>query len=247
MNDAQSKLVDKIGKLLALAGNNDSAAQAEAALAKAQELAIANGIDLSKISKDTNARKQEAEIVCEYMRFGARLPTVSDYVRGILVKFFKVKILLYGNREKGRGILFVGRRQDVETAKYIYNWLSDKMVACWHSYYTANACKGVKLAQKQSYLYGFYSGLMNKLASNQTEVESNLLPDADSRNQYALAVVNNEQAIDAHIQKTIGEVGRKPAKNINIDGQSHAAGYREGERCNIVKGGLAASQNQLSR
>jgi len=164
----------------------------------------------------------------------------------ILVKFFNVRILLYGDRQNGRGILFVGRRSDITTAKYIHDWLSDKMVACWHAYYSANEHRGVKLAHKQSYLNGFYSGLMNKLAANQSTVESNLLPDADSRSQYALAVVNNQKAIDSHIEKTIGKVRKALAKTINIEGRSHAAGYYEGERCNIVKGGLGDSQNKLT-
>ena len=49
MNDA---LIQKLKKLLALAGNNPSQQEAEAALSKAQALAIENGIDLALVGSN---------------------------------------------------------------------------------------------------------------------------------------------------------------------------------------------------
>lgn len=247
MNEKLDKTIDRIRKLLALAGNNDSQAQAEAALAKAQEIAIANGIDLGKIAGESSPEaKQDAEITCEYINYGQRLPTVSTYVNSILTTFFNVRIVLYGNRESGRGILFAGRRSDIETAKYISTWLSDTMVRCWHRYYEQGEHRGVKQAHKQSYLNGFHAGLFAKLNANKTTVENNLLPDANSRNQYALAVVNKEKAVDNMIGKLFPKLRKAPTRTIQHNSAAEFAGYREGQNCNIVKGGLGAAQDRLN-
>jgi hypothetical protein len=77
MNDA---LISKLKKLLALAGNNPSQEEAEAALSKAQALAIENGIDLALIGSN----EDEEAIVRENMEFGQRLPTVNVYVSNVL-------------------------------------------------------------------------------------------------------------------------------------------------------------------
>ena len=128
MND---KIIDRLTKLLALAGNNPSQAEANAAMAKAQAVAIEHGIDLALIGKvDDNS-----EITLDEMRFGQRLPTVNNYVSDILVKFFNVKIILSGSRDTGRKLIFGGKGSDIETAKYIYTWLAETMVRCWHRYY----------------------------------------------------------------------------------------------------------------
>ena len=160
-----SKLIDRLKKLLALAGNNPSQSEAEAALSKAQAIAIEHGIDLAMIGETEN----EEEIVRDEMEFGQRLPTVNNYVTNVLIKFFNVRIITSGSRYGGRKLIFVGKQSDINTAKYVYNWLSDTMVRCWHSYHKANK-HTVNISHKQSYLFGFYNGLINKLEIGRAHV-----------------------------------------------------------------------------
>ncbi len=75
MND---KIIERLKKLLALAGNNPSQAEAEAAMAKAQAVAIEHGIDLAMLG-DSQA-ESETEIIRDEMEFGQRLPTVNNYI-----------------------------------------------------------------------------------------------------------------------------------------------------------------------
>lgn len=234
MNDA---LITKLQKLLALAGNNPSQGEAEAAMAKAQALALENGIDLAMIG---NAEDDSNKVVMEGMSFGQRLPTVNTYVTSILAEFFNVKLLFTGNRELGRGLIFIGKRDDIHTAKYIYRWLADTMVRCWHTYY--HTISGVKLAQKQSYLYGFYHGLQLKLKANKQTVFDSKLTNDDSRQKYALACVNLEQRMTDFINAKFGDsVKKQQKKTIDVDPSSYSKGVNDGSNCNIAKGELSGT------
>lgn len=231
MND---KIIDRLKKLLALAGNNPSAAEAEAAMAKAQAVAIEHGIDLAMMGESQS--QSESEIIRDEMEFGQRLPTVSNYVCNILVKFFNVRLIESGNRHFGRKIVFVGKREDVLTSKYIYTWLSETMVRCWHNFYSNTS--GVQLAYKQSYLLGFYKGLDAKLERNMQTVVTEKLLTASDQNKYALAVVNLKKQIQDFLDNEFKNLRQAPGKKVRMDNQSYAKGVSDGSNCNIAKGGI---------
>ena len=228
MNDA---LILKLKKLLALAGNNPSQEEAEAALSKAQALAIENGIDLALIGSNEN----EEEIVRENMEFGQRLPTVNVYVSNVLTKFFNVRIITSGGRYGGRKLIFIGKQSDINTAKYVYTWLSETMVRCWHNYYKTN---DVLLTHKQSYLFGFYNGLATKLESNKKTVESERWKTVDEQNKYSVAIVNLQKKIQDFIDNEFNNLRTGATKRISINNDSYSRGLTDGINCNIAKGGI---------
>lgn len=230
MND---KLIERLKKLLALAGNNPSEAEAQAALAKAQAVALEHGIDLALLG---NVNSDEDQIHQEFISFGQRLPTVNNYVANILVKFFNVKIITTGSRSNGRGLIFVGKNDALQTAKYIYTWLSDTMVRCWHNYYHKNP--GVKLDFKQSYLLGFYNGLYSKLEANKKTVESDRLTNDADKNKYALTVVNLEKKFEDFLDEHFPDRRKGIAKKIAVEGNSYSKGVEDGSNCQIAKGGI---------
>jgi len=230
MNDA---LISKLKKLLALAGNNSSQQEAEAAMSKAQALAIENGIDLALIGSN----EQEDSVVREDVEFGKRLPTVNNYVTNVLTKFFNVRIITSGSRYGGRKLIFVGKQSDINTAKYVYGWLSDTMVRCWHNYYKNN---DVQLSHKQSYLFGFYNGLVNKLDLNKCRIEKEKLKTDDDKNKYAVATVNLEKKIQSFIDDEFPKLRTSASKRITMDSNSYHRGLNDGINCNIAKGGIGS-------
>ena len=231
MND---KIIERLKKLLALAGNNPSQAEAEAALSKAQAVAIEHGIDLAMLGE--SQAENETEIIRDEMEFGQRLPTVNSYVCNVLIGFFNVKIILSGGRNNGRKLIFVGKRDDIQTAKYIYTWLAETMVRCWHSYYK-NA-SGIALSHKQSYLLGFYNGLSNKLQVNKRSVEADRLKTDDDKNKYAVAVVNLQKKIQDFIDNEFDNLRKGAKKKIEMNADSYSRGITDGSNCNIAKGGI---------
>ena len=228
MNDA---LVQKLKKLLALAGNNPSQQEAEAALSKAQALAIENGIDLALVGSN----EQEDGIIREDMEFGKRLPTVNNYITNVLTKFFNVRIITSGGRYGGRKLIFIGKQSDINTAKYVYTWLSDTMVNCWHNYYKSN---NVLLSHKQSYLFGFYNGLVSKLEANKVSVEKERLKTVDEQNKYSIVVVNLQKKIQTFIEEEFPSLRTGATKRISMDNNSYNNGLKDGINCNIAKGAI---------
>lgn len=225
-------LIQKLKKLLALAGNNPSQQEAEAALSKAQSLAIENGIDLALIGSN----EQEDSVVREDMEFGKRLPVVNVYITNVLTKFFNVRIISTGSRYGGRKLIFVGKQSDINTAKYVYTWLSDTMVSCWHNYYKKN---DVALSHKQSYLFGFYNGLVSKLEANKVSVEKERLKTVDDQNKYAVATVNLQKKIQSFIDDEFPSLRTGATKRITMDSNSYNRGLNDGINCNIAKGGIS--------
>ena len=231
MND---RLIEKLQKILALAGNNPNQAEAELAMAKAQEMALAHGIDLALIGKADDADVDE--IMQETLDMGQRLPTVNSFISDILVKFFDVRIIMSGSRQSGRRLIFVGTRDAIQTAKYIYSWLGDTMVRCWQNYYHNTA--GVELSSKQSYLFGFHNGLVNKLDRNRKEIEASKLTNTNDRNKYAVACVNMKEKIQNFLDDTFENLRKVPTKSVRINQESYGRGVTDGNNCNIAKGGI---------
>lgn len=230
MND---KLIEKLRKLLALAGNNPSQSEAELAMSKAQEMALEHGIDLALIGQ---APDEDDVIIEERIEMGQRLPTTNTFVTNILTKFFNVRIILSGSRVSGRRLVFVGKKESIDTAKYIYSWLGETMVRCWRTYY--DNTPGINLADKQSYLFGFYNGLVGKLNRNRNEIESSKLTNDGDRNKYAVACVNLSQRIQSFIDENFDGIRKTATKSIAINAASYSKGIMDGNACNIAKGGI---------
>lgn len=229
MND---KIIDKLKKLLALAGNNPSQHEAQAAMEKAQEVALEHGIDLAMID---SSEQESDEVVIEYMEMGQRLPTVSMYVVSILKQFFDVNIITSGGRHSGRKLVFVGKTSSIANAKYIYTWLGDTMVRCWKKYYESTPHE--VLGNKQNYLFGFYNGLTTKLEENKQKVEANKLTTEEAKNKYAVACITNQSKIDDVMKQYFPNV-RTVYKKVSGSYSSYEKGMTDGKNCNIAKGGL---------
>lgn len=234
MND---KLIEKLRKLLALAGNNPSQAEAELAMSKAQAMALEHGIDLALIGQVTD---EDDSVIQEHIEMGQRLPTVNTFITNVLTKFFNVRIILSGSRESGRRLIFVGKRDSIDTAKYIYTWLGDTMVRCWKKYY--HNTPGINLNDKQSYLFGFYNGLVGKLDRNRKEVEASKITNDSDRNKYAVACVNLNQQIQSFIDDAFPSLRKTATKSIRVNADSYSRGMADGNNCNIAKGGIAPNK-----
>jgi hypothetical protein len=171
------------------------------------------------------------------MEFGKRLPTVNNYITNVLTKFFNVRIITSGGRYGGRKLIFIGKQSDINTAKYVYTWLSDTMVNCWHNYYNVNS-NTVSISHKQSYLFGFYNGLVSKLDANKVSVEKEKLKTVDEQNKYSIVVVNLQKKIQSFIEDEFPKLRTGATKRISMDSNSYNNGLKDGINCNIAKGGI---------
>jgi hypothetical protein len=117
-----SRIIDKIRKLLALAGNNPSEAESTAAFARAQELATRHRIELASI--ETEAENPDDVMTHETIDGGTKShPGWRKVLMGGVFHSCGVFVVLCGD---GRYTL-AGKRGDIDTAKYLYAAIANEI------------------------------------------------------------------------------------------------------------------------
>lgn len=106
-----NKMLEKVKKLLALAGNNPSEEEAQAAALKAQELIAQYNLDISEETKE-EVKYKLVEAVHSNNE-GYRKPLAV-----IIAENFRCKAIMVGNM-----VNFFGREADAEACASTYNYL----------------------------------------------------------------------------------------------------------------------------
>lgn len=152
------KMLDKVRKLLALAGNNPSEEEAKAAALKAHQLIAKYNLNLTDTEKETMEMSQ-AEYktgVDKSWKYGLAR-TVSDN--------FRVCCFWVDNRK----VVFYGYKQDVEVAAQVFGFLfktreRGARAACRVAYKE----KGTETGVYYAYTRGFTSGVKSALDAQST-------------------------------------------------------------------------------
>lgn len=240
MNNPNEKILVKLEKLIALSG---SANEHEASLAmeKAIELATLHNIELSRVSSNHSSNQIEKE---EMETNKARLPITQRFVSNIIKKYFEVEIITGGNRSTGRKIYFVGKKDKIEFAKFLNEYLTNTFFNLWYKFYEKNPQVTVKTA-RESYFCGLWQGLSKKLKDMQEATESTITSDLQAN--YSLMLVNSSEMLKQAITKFFPDVVYKTGKSVNNYNAVVAnKGYSDGQRINIHSGLTDSNKNYLS-
>lgn len=199
-------LARKIRALLAL---SKSANENESALAmqRAQQMAIQYGIDLASIPATAEKVEEEA-VVRQDLSVGNKINPTQRLITYLLQAFYNVRVITTGGRYGGRQVVLIGTTSDVEMAKFVNGYLAETFQRLWTEYYRTKQChKSVR----NSYIYGLYQGLRNKLAEAQSEAKATGFARVEAekgseeaarvKQCYALVVQNKEE----RVQKAVAE------------------------------------------
>lgn len=110
----EKNIISKIEKLLALAGNNPSEAEAQVAMLKAQKLMAEYNLDMAQF-KDQPQEKKEA--VTEYFK-GYHNTGWAISLAKVICDNFRCNLL----RAAGYGLVFVGLKEDVAICKAVFTF-----------------------------------------------------------------------------------------------------------------------------
>jgi hypothetical protein len=234
-NTVPEELVSKIRKLLALGNVNTNTNEAELALTKAKQLAVEYEIDLSTIQIFDEKVKLEPILKGEPINSGARFSVCQKFVNWIIQSHFNVKVITSGGRYGGRQLVFIGKKTDVEMATYVNSFLNNEFMRLWHVYQKNH---NLRAADRNSFIYGMYKGLDEKLTETKKNTENNKFATMSNgevvRNNYQLMVVNEKQRLEdavgdfyPHLRKisvSVGRIsrhdlmgaGKSTGRNINI-------------------------------
>ncbi len=227
MNDA---LIERIKKLLALAGNNPNEHEAQLAMERAKAIALENEIDIAKLN---NFQSKEEKYTSESIDFGKRSPIVSRYITNILEKFFRVRCIRVGSRMSGMKMAFIGKTQDIETAMYIFSFLQNAMTSAWQEYYDQNPHSQLRTA-RESYYLGFYNGLCGKLRKIEEQATQNL---GENSSKYALMCKSDADKLNNALSQMFGRITQIAKKASNSrDINAYSNGFKDGESVNLSKG-----------
>ena len=140
-----NEILEKIQKLLALAGNNPSEAEAKAAMLKAQELMLKYHIDNPETVEDD-------KVVSVYYDLGSRKKTEFVLMISVVVAGnFRSKTVHHGQR-----VIFIGFDADAKAAMEVFVYLLNFADSAHDKYFRVNP---ISAQADKDWRYGFIVGL----------------------------------------------------------------------------------------
>jgi len=169
-----SPTIEKIKKLLSLA-QSDNPNERDLAMSKAAALAAEANIDLASIDlSGVGVVKDEPMVKDDLDRFAKRRRVEERFIYYILRDYFNVDVV-WGWRGQWT---FIGRKADVEFAKWLCAFLLEEFDRRWKAY-RGNELREVlnttgfdAQRYRNTYVYGLYQGLAEKLKTATDEAKS---------------------------------------------------------------------------
>lgn len=115
----EKNIISKIEKLLALAGNNPSEAEAQAAMLKAQQLMAQHNLDMAQFEE---AGKVKKEAVKDYVE-GYHNTNWAIRLAQVICNNFRCNLL----RASHYGLVFVGLKEDVAICKAVFTFAAQTL------------------------------------------------------------------------------------------------------------------------
>lgn len=197
----REQLMEKVNKLLALAGNNPSEAEANAAMAKAQKLIAEYNLDMSEFSD----KEEIVMLRCVHSKNKGYRVRLAN----IIGQNFRCRPIMSGNI-----VCFIGYKTDAEVCVQVFNY----------AYKVANA-GGRKRRREYEKMgmdtYGVFESYVSGFCSGMQEV-------LDEQCRALMIVVPGE--VDEELQRrTSGRRYRGGQRNHGWDGSSYSAGMTDGK------------------
>lgn len=219
-----------IAGLLAKAERTDNAAEAEAYMAKAEELMLKNGIDRANLQSKVAGTKREEIVIAKLL-----IPNGHGYAMA-MVKIahavgpsFSLRTLQSIHPNGARLAWLIGHKSDVEQAETLLAslltqshqqalswWKKEGKAAAWDA-----SESGAYLARRE-FIYAFASGVSSRLEETRNRVVNESVAGTD------LVLVDRSTAVSHWLEKNVttskGRATRRQAGTQAAARAGHAAG-----------------------
>jgi hypothetical protein len=186
-DSSRQKILAKLEKLISLSGSNNEH-EANLAMETAIRIATEHSIELSQLSQ-SSGEKEESFLKEEASdEKSARLPITHKFISPLLQKYFQVNVVTSGNRAFGRKVWFIGKKENIDFAKFLNSYLENTFYKLWHEFYRVNPSQ--KKA-RETFFYGLYTGLDEKIESVKNSIVSNL--SENIKTSYSLMILSDEE------------------------------------------------------
>jgi hypothetical protein len=229
-----SKIIDKIRKLLALAGNNPSEAESTAAFARAQELATRHRIELASVEAEPD--NPDEQMAHETIESGTKShPGWRKILLGGVYHACGVLVVLC---REGRYTL-AGKRGDIDTAKYLYAAIANEIERLAR----VNA-HGRGRAYTNAYRVSAAATVSERLREQHEATVQHARETGTS--EIALAKVGSAVAdAESWYRRETGKRLQRVASVRTSSSEGRAAGQRDGQKINIG-GNTALGRGRLA-
>jgi hypothetical protein len=225
------KLIEKIQKLMALA-TSPNENEAKAASAKAHELMIRHNLQMSELEV-----KPEVGVETFHQADNNIISFKDKLIAGILNEYFNVYIIIntsgkgqfFGNKfMRPKSLKIAGTKENIEIAKYVFEYLSIAFDKCWNDYRKASKAKA---SAKKPFYVGLANGFKETLKFSQKACE-----------EKGLVVVK-----DPTLKQQFGKLSKGQAEKIAQDMEASVAGFTAGTKVRVARavGGNSENSNKL--
>lgn len=229
------KVIDKIQKLLALAGNNASQAQAEEAMKKAKELAVRHQLDISTLSAASPNKGMDVDkkgLVPD--RIDPRA-IEYNYVATALINCFDARCIKhtrspsFGTFSEGREIefVFVAEKTDLVIINYCWTWLRSAYQKAFTQFLRKNNIhmRYWTLEKRHAFYFGMTHGI--------TEANKKAVQDlsASDKGKYAIVLADKQEEIAKYVKALFPNIDNRGSVTFRVDPEQQStlqAGYRAG-------------------
>lgn len=208
----KESILSKIQKLLALS-KSPVPAEANAAMAKAQELMLRHNIQVTEVEQKTG---YDANSYTRENR-GYDFRIDSKYIASVLSRFFFVKII--GDPQHQQFIM-IGKKDNVAIAQFLWGHIRQRFDECWQAYKKQNRLQGID--GKKDYYYGLWVGLEQALSA-----------DRQRLNKEEGLIVVDDKGLMQFEREEVGKTHDKK-KKLNLDDHGVIAdGVRDGKNIRL--------------
>lgn len=234
-----TKILDRIKKLLALAHGNANANEAASAAAAAQDLMSRHAIDSMMLE---TAASDEEPIETETLWVeGKRTSTWRWRLAATLCRVNQCKAYYsYGKTE----IRIIGKTSDAQTVRYFFTYLVREIERLCDEEIDLRGSMGKTWCN--NFKIGVVDTINSRLVEADLKAREAMKKEAGSGNGTALAVVNTAIAKVDKAREAIELYGKqrlnlKPlsGSSARLDEDARAAGRLAGKRINLDRGGRA--------
>lgn len=229
----REKVLDKIRKLMASAGNNPSAAEAAVAASFAQKLMLEHNIEMTDVQF---VELRESDPVRSFFVDPEDLGLPSKKVRVAWSERLAAAVLRAHTCEmilaaKGNGFTVVGRKQDAEVAIFVYHYLYQLCEALTKRGYAeqwrkAEKAGNVTLARgfKESFRMGFVLEVSKRYKEMRARVQDEML----SRGVALVHLAATEKEVEEFMENLAKAGATETGRAVTGRLRSHEEGYRQG-------------------
>ena len=207
----EKNIISKIEKLLALAGNNPSEAEAQAAMLKAQKLMAENNLTMETLN--SNKEPQKKEVVQEWFKGGQSCQWMRILGK-VIANNFRCDMLV----GPGYGLVFIGLKEDARICIQVFNFAAHTLEKNMRKLRRQYRKQGLSTGGiSGDYSMGFIKGLSDKFK------------EQVDQNNWGLILVKDNMVTEYCESVKTGKAKSGKALNSSGDMGLYLKGYTDGK------------------